>query len=375
MRSPVACPTPNNRPCYNNNNFDVKDSQPQNTTYCGTLIKMFVCPSDGQTQAFNDGGTVFGGTNYGSNDGDWYIFGGFTGATYAGTLSRGAFACNTARTIAAFSDGTSNTIFFSEIKSFQFRLKCSSVYPNAMDPDQYPRPQRSLESGIHGRRFLFGSREHDAHPLVQWWRVSCGVWGTCLAPEQEDHVSVHRGPLPMTPAIGSGPVEADRGSPPTENDGGPTHGACTTLGAITPAESTRSSATVAPSFFKEIDECASRGGASERSRGRDRFWRLLLQQWNAARGLSLALGSGVVLIPMAKPIAGTGMFRVGGTGAYAIPPQTSAKFPEEFLEGTLAEIKVGEKCGRRRFGGGRRYRVELLVEAQRRARASDLQSR
>jgi hypothetical protein len=44
---------------------------------------------------------------------------------------------------------------------------------------------------------------------------------------------------------------------------------------------------------------------------------------------------------MAKSAA-TGMFRIGGTGMYALPPQTSAKFPEEFLERTLAEIKVGE---------------------------------
>jgi hypothetical protein len=44
---------------------------------------------------------------------------------------------------------------------------------------------------------------------------------------------------------------------------------------------------------------------------------------------------------MAKTM-GTGMFRIGGTGMYAMPPQTSAKFPEEFLERTLAEIRVGE---------------------------------
>jgi hypothetical protein len=44
---------------------------------------------------------------------------------------------------------------------------------------------------------------------------------------------------------------------------------------------------------------------------------------------------------MAKT-GGTGMYRIGGTGMYAIPPQASAKFPEEYLERTLAEIKVGE---------------------------------
>ena len=44
---------------------------------------------------------------------------------------------------------------------------------------------------------------------------------------------------------------------------------------------------------------------------------------------------------MAK-IGGTGMYRVPGTGMYAIPTQTSAKFPEAYLERTLVEIQVGE---------------------------------
>jgi hypothetical protein len=44
---------------------------------------------------------------------------------------------------------------------------------------------------------------------------------------------------------------------------------------------------------------------------------------------------------MAKTI-GTGTYRVGGTGMYALPAQTSTKFPAEFLERTLSEINVGE---------------------------------
>jgi hypothetical protein len=36
------------------------------------------------------------------------------------------------------------------------------------------------------------------------------------------------------------------------------------------------------------------------------------------------------------------MAKIGGTGMYAIPSQTSAKFPEEYLERTLAEIRIGE---------------------------------
>jgi hypothetical protein len=44
---------------------------------------------------------------------------------------------------------------------------------------------------------------------------------------------------------------------------------------------------------------------------------------------------------MAKTF-GTGMFRTSPTGIYPIPQQSSAKFPEEFLERTLAQIRPGE---------------------------------
>ena len=36
------------------------------------------------------------------------------------------------------------------------------------------------------------------------------------------------------------------------------------------------------------------------------------------------------------------MAKSGITGMYAIPTQTSAKFPEEYLERTISQIKVGE---------------------------------
>jgi len=44
---------------------------------------------------------------------------------------------------------------------------------------------------------------------------------------------------------------------------------------------------------------------------------------------------------MAKTF-GTGMFRVPATGIYPIPAQTSAKFPQEYLERILSQIEVGE---------------------------------
>ena len=83
---------------YNATNFAQKDSSPINTTVCGQLVQTFLCPSDPQSgsQAFNDRGTVFGRTNYGSCDGDWYVFSFPARAELAGMPSRTAFTVNRA---------------------------------------------------------------------------------------------------------------------------------------------------------------------------------------------------------------------------------------------------------------------------------------
>jgi prepilin-type N-terminal cleavage/methylation domain-containing protein/prepilin-type processing-associated H-X9-DG protein len=209
---------------FNNMNFDVKDSQPQNTTICGALVNMFVCPSDGQTQAYNDGGTVFGGTNYGSNDGDWFIFGGFSPAQYAGTPSRGAFTVNMARRISEFTDGTSNTILFSEIKSFQFRLKCSSV-SSAMTPTSIPGPDAPLPPEYTGG----GSCSAPSVTMHTRWSnggVYHAGFSTAWTPNKKTMYPYSGSPA-LTPPVNAGPVDADLISV-NENDGGPTYGAFTT---------------------------------------------------------------------------------------------------------------------------------------------------
>ena len=136
---------------FNSMNFNAKDSNAVNTTIRGTLINMFVCPSDGKTTAFNDAGTVFGGTNYGSNDGDWYVFSLPGGSLpYAGQPSRSAFAVNLARRISEFTDGTTQTMLFAEIKSFQFRLKCGSLSTEIGSPSTIPAPDAPLPAEYNG---------------------------------------------------------------------------------------------------------------------------------------------------------------------------------------------------------------------------------
>jgi prepilin-type N-terminal cleavage/methylation domain-containing protein/prepilin-type processing-associated H-X9-DG protein len=214
---------------YNAMNFTVKDSQPQNTTVCGLLIKMFVCPSDGNAQSFNDGGTVFGSTNYGPNDGDWYIFSWPDTPTSqigsgAGTPSRGAFAVNQARRIADFSDGTSNTVLFGEVKTFQPRIKCATLFssipnttaasfpaPNASPPSQY-QSCGTPDDKFHSR-WSNGGVYHDG-------------FSTAWPPNTVTTTIVPAGTKFTFRGNVSGAIDTDIISA-NENDGGPTYAAFT----------------------------------------------------------------------------------------------------------------------------------------------------
>ncbi len=118
---------------FNAMNLSLKDSAPENTTTCGQLISAFVCPSDPNTRAFNDGGTVFGAGNYGfCASSDWYVFSWPNAAiSGAGSPSRGAFAVNQARRLAEFTDGLSGTAVIAEIKTYQPSMKCPSLISTA----------------------------------------------------------------------------------------------------------------------------------------------------------------------------------------------------------------------------------------------------
>ncbi len=208
---------------FNSMNFGVKDSAAQNTTVCGTLINMFVCPSDGQTSVFNDGGTNFGGSNYGHNAGAWYIFGGFSPAPYAGTYPTGAFAVNQAFQLSRFRDGLSNTILFSEIKTFQYRLKCASV-GSAMTPTTIPGPNAGLLPEYNGS----GSCSAPSTTMHTRWSnggVYHAGFSTAWTPNKKTMTPYNGTPV-LVPSVPTGLVDADLISV-NENDGGPTYGAFT----------------------------------------------------------------------------------------------------------------------------------------------------
>jgi hypothetical protein len=93
--------------------------------------------------------------NYNWNVGDWYVFGGL-GAT---APSRGAFGANRSRRLAEFTDGLSNTVWSSEVKTYQPVLtKCtlSTVSEPASIPspaaDPYAAGSRIPLGPVHAQR-------------------------------------------------------------------------------------------------------------------------------------------------------------------------------------------------------------------------------
>jgi prepilin-type N-terminal cleavage/methylation domain-containing protein/prepilin-type processing-associated H-X9-DG protein len=214
---------------YNAMNFTVKDSQPQNTTICALQISLFTCPTDPNARAFNDGGTVFGSTNYGPNDGDWYIFSWSDTPSSqiksgAGMASRGAFAVNRARTLAEFIDGTSNTILFGEVKSFQPRIKCGSLFSSVASPDasNFPGPTAALPSQYAS----CGVPDDKFHSRWSNGGVYHDGFSTAWPPNKVTSTNVPAGTVFTFRGTVSGPVDTDMISA-NENDGGPTYAAFT----------------------------------------------------------------------------------------------------------------------------------------------------
>ena len=129
---------------FNAANFSLDYSDPANTTVFGTKLSFLSCPSEIYAQsALTDDGVFFPG-NYGWCMGDWYVWGAYLPGY--GTPSRSAFTMNKGRRIAAFTDGTSNTLFAAESKAWWPQLRhCvgTGSTVGGMTPTSYPSPQAS----------------------------------------------------------------------------------------------------------------------------------------------------------------------------------------------------------------------------------------
>lgn len=124
------CPYLEQNPVYNATNFSLPFFMPDNWTIPGVGISMFFCPSDpsaGQSNALEFGPPTFQEfhAHYSGNVGPWNAFnlvfspsvGGFGGLTtdpQLATYAKGPIIAGGGVTLASITDGTSNTIMYSE---------------------------------------------------------------------------------------------------------------------------------------------------------------------------------------------------------------------------------------------------------------------
>jgi prepilin-type N-terminal cleavage/methylation domain-containing protein/prepilin-type processing-associated H-X9-DG protein len=127
-------------PLYNAINFANRTTDSSNVTAVSATLNILICPSERNPrpfQATNGAGVVtgvFGVSNYGWCEGDWYVFGG-PGAV----PNRSAFEPNASRRLAEVGDGLSQTLLGAEVKTYvQVLHDCTGGPPSS--PVAAPEP-------------------------------------------------------------------------------------------------------------------------------------------------------------------------------------------------------------------------------------------
>jgi prepilin-type N-terminal cleavage/methylation domain-containing protein/prepilin-type processing-associated H-X9-DG protein len=118
-------------------NLNVPYGDPSNLTATALVIDTYLCPSEVQTTSIdNVSFGVTGRTNYGFCEGDWFVW---TGPTTS-PLTRSAFGPNMSRHWSAFTDGTSQTIFVSEVKNYTPVVWDCGGLSQINNPNNIPSP-------------------------------------------------------------------------------------------------------------------------------------------------------------------------------------------------------------------------------------------
>ncbi|WP_435011386.1 DUF1559 domain-containing protein [Tundrisphaera lichenicola] len=118
-------------PMFSAINFNYSGESPYNLTVSTQRVAMFICPSEVDSSPIPGESGVVG--TYGFLMGDWFVWGGFSGAT-----NRSAFAPNTSRRLADFRDGLSQTIVAADCKAKQPLLRDCGGLANITQPNAIP---------------------------------------------------------------------------------------------------------------------------------------------------------------------------------------------------------------------------------------------
>ena len=209
---------------YNAINYTNKTSDPSNATAVSTQLKVFICPSEPNQQAFTSTNTAgvtstYGVSNYGWCEGTWYTFGGFAGGGADPERDRVQPEPHVSH---RFTDGLSNTLLGSEVKTYTPSYHdCGAVPP--------PGPTGAVRLPRHRRPCSPASRRprrRDANsPRLP---RACRAAATPTGATATRSTMVSPRPCRPTPCPppGSPAVDSDMSSE-DEDDGGPTYAAVT----------------------------------------------------------------------------------------------------------------------------------------------------
>lgn len=128
---------------YNAININTSYGDVANIPAVGRVTQMFLCPSEPRSEpgANASFGTI-GGVNYGFCMGDWYVWAGPDG----GPQTRSAFGVNLSRRMADFTDGTSHTLWLSEVKNYQPYIRDCGSLSGIHDANNIPSPSADPET-------------------------------------------------------------------------------------------------------------------------------------------------------------------------------------------------------------------------------------
>ncbi len=124
-------------------NFWFSADGPQNVTVSSTKMAVLICPSEHDPNPAPANQGISNVTNYGWMMGDWYVWGGFSAMS-----NRAPFGPNRSRSLAAFTDGLSNTAIASEgIAKLPLYRDCGGL-AKVRDPNSVPAPEASPEDWL-----------------------------------------------------------------------------------------------------------------------------------------------------------------------------------------------------------------------------------
>ena len=167
---------------YNAINFAESRTDAQNSTVVRLQIGSYLCPSqdrrDPATHPYGTSGVI----SYGLCEGDWLVWGGFTGER-----NQAIFGPNRARPIDQITDGTSNTMMASDVRSYFPTYVCDRV-GLARIRENEPRPMLDDHPAKIPYEYYSGACRLDRLGHTEW--TSGGVLATGMTAAWKPNMAV-----------------------------------------------------------------------------------------------------------------------------------------------------------------------------------------